>query len=93
MRHLSLTGLAKIVENDNIQCWQGVTLFPVIIKNLKIKGLPCSLILTLPLTHYVILNKSPPLSVPHFLISLKKKKRTKQKIIKITWLAYLTEVL
>lgn len=88
MRHLSLTGLASIVENDNIQCWQGVTMFPVIIKNLKIKGLSCSLvlILTLTLTHYMILNKSPPLSVPHF-------SQLKKKIIKITWLAYLTEVL
>lgn len=64
IRHFSITGLAKIVENVNIQCWQGVTMFPVIIKNVKIKGPSCSLvlILNLSLIHYVTLNKSLPLS-------------------------------
>lgn len=44
--YFSLIGLAKIVENVNIQCWQGVTMFSMIIKNLKIKGLSCSLFLS-----------------------------------------------
>lgn len=35
-RYFFLNREVKIVEIDNIQGWQGVTMFPVIIKNLKL---------------------------------------------------------
>lgn len=65
-------------------------MFPMIIKNLKIKGLPCSLVLipSLPLTHYGTLNKSLPLTGPQFPHQFLKKQEQNQKSLRVSDLSH-----